>query len=59
MNIEPRELVFLYAKTALHPTLGKCYMMVYRVYSAEKNTLREPQYVVEYYQGGRLVETSY
>lgn len=34
-------------------------MMVYQVYTSDKSTLREPQYVVEYYKNGRLVEASY
>lgn len=52
MNVEPRELVYLYSRQVEHQQLGTCSMEVYRVYPMTA----EPQLVVEYYKNGQLVK---
>lgn len=55
-----RSLVFQSAKNVQHPVFGECRMEVWRVHKPdEQNKVCEPEYVVQYYKNGALVDSSY
>lgn len=58
--METKYLIFSRAKNIQHDVFGECRMEVWCVYrSGEQNKLGEPEYHVEYFKNGQLIDSSY